>query len=95
MVNLVQPLEYESGLFAGYPFTTGTQKAAKLSNKNSSFNWVHSILTESRNASHSTNYSQIHATIFPSSSLLPRKPATAHNSSIRSDEGLTLEASAF
>ena len=48
-----------------------------------------------RNASHSTNYSQIHATIFPSSSSLPRKPTTLHNSSICSDEGLTLEMSAF
>ena len=42
-------------LFAGYPYTRGTQKAAKISNKNSSFNWVHSILTGSMNTSHSTN----------------------------------------
>jgi len=41
--------------FAGYPYTTGTQKAAKVSNKNSSFNWANSILTGSMNASHSTN----------------------------------------
>ena len=33
----------------------GTQKATKISNKNSSFNWVHSILTGSMNASHTTN----------------------------------------
>ena len=42
-------------LFAGYPYTTGTQKAAKISNKNSFFNWVHSLHTELMNASHSTN----------------------------------------
>jgi len=41
--------------FAGYPYTTETQKAAKVSNKNSSFNWLLSILTELMNASHSTN----------------------------------------
>ena len=42
-------------LFAGYPYTTGTQKAAKISNKNSFFNWVHSHHTELMNTSHSTN----------------------------------------
>ena len=42
-------------LFAGYPYTTGTQKAAKISNKNSFFNWVHSLHTELMNASQSTN----------------------------------------
>ena len=41
--------------FAGYPYTTGTQKAAKVSNNNSFFNWVHSLHTELMNASHSTN----------------------------------------
>ena len=41
--------------FEDYPYATGTQKAAKVSNKNSSFNWVHSIHTGSKNASHSTN----------------------------------------
>ena len=53
LIFLITPTRWQ---FAGYPFTTGTQKAAKLSNKNSSFNWVHSILTESMNASHSTNF---------------------------------------
>ena len=38
-----------------YPYTRGTQKAAKISNKNSFFNWVHSLHTELMNASHSTN----------------------------------------
>ena len=44
-------------LYAGYPYTTGTQKAAKTSNKNSLFNWVHSLHTGSAatNASHPTN----------------------------------------
>ena len=42
-------------LFAGYPYITGTQKSAKISNKNSFFNWVHSPHTELMNASHSTN----------------------------------------
>ena len=40
---------------AGYPFTTRTQKAAKISNKNFSFTWVHSLHAELMNASHSTN----------------------------------------
>ena len=42
-------------LFAGYPYTTETQKAAKVSTKNSFFNWVHSLHTELMNPSHSTN----------------------------------------
>ena len=42
-------------LFAAYPYTTETQKAVKISNKNLFFNWAHSIHTESMNASHSIN----------------------------------------
>ena len=38
-----------------FAHSTGTQKAAKISNKNSSFNSVHSLHTELMNASHSTN----------------------------------------
>jgi len=42
--------------FAGYPNTTETQIAAKISNKNySSFNWVHPIHMGSMIASHFTN----------------------------------------
>ena len=41
-------------LLTGYPYTTGTQKAAKISNKNF-FNWVHLLHTELMNATHSTN----------------------------------------
>ena len=52
-------------LFAGYPYTTGKRKAAKISNKNSAFNWVHSLHTELMNASHPLIYLQIHVTIFP------------------------------
>ena len=36
-------------------YTTGTQKAVKISNKNSSFNSVHSLHTGLVSASHSTN----------------------------------------
>ena len=38
--------------FAGFPYTTETQKAAKISNKSAYFNWVHYILTKSMNATH-------------------------------------------
>ena len=41
--------------FWAYPYTTETQKAVKISNKNLFFNWAHSIHTESMNASHSIN----------------------------------------
>ena len=78
--------------------TTGTQKAAKMSNNNSSFTWVPSIFTESMNASHPLVYSQIHVIIFPTKAKLLYtliKTNSTHNSSIRSDEGLTLETSAF
>ena len=57
------------------------------------------ILTVSMNAFHSTNlfccFSPYQA---PANSVAPPsvyKPHTTHNSSIRSDEGLTLETSAF
>ena len=46
---------HQTWLFAGYPYTTGTQKAAKISSKNSFFNWVYSLHTELMNASDSTN----------------------------------------
>ena len=53
LVFLITPTT--TRLFAGYSYTKGTQKAAKISNKNSFFNWVHSLHTELMNASHSTN----------------------------------------
>ena len=37
-----------------YPYSAGTQKAARISNKNSFFNWAHSTHTGSMKASHST-----------------------------------------
>ena len=49
---LITPTTWQ---FAAYPNTTQTQKAVKISNKNSSFNWVHSIHKELTNASLSTN----------------------------------------
>ena len=76
-------------LFASFPYTTGTQKAAKISNKNSFFNWVHSLHTELMNASHSTNLFKNSCDHISTNGKAP------HNSSIRSDEGLTLETSAF
>ena len=77
---------------AGYFYTTETQKAAKISNKNSSFNWVHSLQMESMNASHFAN---LFTNSWQSSSTLSYQHITSHNSSIRSDEGLMLEMSAF
>ena len=38
-----------------HPYTTGTRKAAKISNENSFLNWVDSLHMELMNASHSTN----------------------------------------
>ena len=48
--------------FAGFPYTTKTQKAAKILNRNSSFNWVHSPHTGFMNA-FALIYSQINVTI--------------------------------
>ena len=42
-------------LFASYLYTTRTQKAETISEKNLSFNWVHSLHKGSMNASHSTD----------------------------------------
>ena len=42
-------------LVVGYPNTTETQKVARILNKNSSSNRIHSIHTGSMNDSHSTN----------------------------------------
>ena len=83
-------------LFAGYSYTTERRKAAKFSNKNSFFNWVHSLHTELMNASHSTNLfanSCDHNSTNGKASLHSHN--TPHISSIRSDEGLTLKTLAF
>ena len=50
--------------------STKTQKTAKISSKNIFQQGIHSIHTESRNASDSINFSQIHVTIFPSMTKL-------------------------
>ena len=42
-------------LFAGYAYTTEAQKATKVSNKNSFFNWLPSLYRELMNASYFTN----------------------------------------
>ena len=72
----------------GLPLHHGKTESPKISNKNSFFNWVHSLHTELMNASHSTNSFTNYLYTF----ILTTTP---HNSSIRSDEGLTLETSAF
>ena len=79
-----------------YPYSAGTQKAAKISNKNSSSNWEHSLHTGLMNASHSTN-------LFTNScDRISKAPPHSHinlqrrtSNSIHSVEGLTLETSAF
>ena len=78
---------------------SGSLKAVKLQNKNLFFKSALLILTVSMNSFHSTNlfccFSRYQA---PANSVAPPsvyKPHTTHNSSIRSDEGLTLETSAF
>ena len=83
-------------IFADYPYTTEKRKAAKFSKKNSLFNWVHYLHTELMNASHSTNLftnSCYHISTNGKVPLLSH--ITPRISSIGSDEGLTLETSAF
>ena len=78
---------------------TGTQKAAKISNKNSFFNWVHSLHTELMNASHSTNlFTNTCDHISTNGKALLHCHINHNNPQflyICSDEGLTLETSAF
>ena len=84
--------------FAAFPYTLAVRKAAKHKNKNSSFKSALYIPTVSTSAFHSTNlflFSRHHT---PTDSVAPfstYKPHTTRNSSNRSDEGLTLETSAF
>ena len=82
----------------GLSTTPREHRAAKISNKNSSFNWVRSKHTGSMKVSHSTNLFSSSCHLIStrhSSSTLPYELARPHNSSIRSDEGLTLETAAF
>ena len=54
--TLIFPITPTTALtISGLSYTTGIQKAPEISNKNSFFNWVHSLHTEFMNASHSTN----------------------------------------
>jgi len=95
LIFLISPIT--TWLFVGYPYTMGTQKATKISNKNSSFNCLHSLHTKWMNASHSTKVftnSCDHVSTNDKASL--HTHITPQNSSIRSDEGLTLKTkSAF
>ena len=82
----------------GLSLYQGSLKAAKLQDKNLFFKSSLLILMVSTNAFHSTNLfccfhitwhqpiAQLHLSVY--------KPHTTHNSSIYSDEGLTLETSA-
>ena len=81
------------------PYIKEALKAVKLKNKNLFFKSALLILTVLMNAFPSTNlfccFSRYQA---PANSVAPPsvyKPHTTHNSSICSDEGLTLETSAF
>ena len=76
----------------------GNTESRKNLEQKSSFNQVHSILTESMNASHSINLftnSCHHISTNGKVPPHPHKNQHHHNSSIRSDERLTLETSAF
>ena len=75
-----------------------TENRKNLEEKKSSFNWAHSLHMGSMSAPHSTYlFSKFMSSYFhqwQTSSTLPYKPKTLHNSSICSDEGLTLKTSA-
>ena len=79
---------------------TYTQKALKILNKTSSFNYVHSIRTESMKHSHSINL-LIHNFMSPyfhqcqSSLTSSYKPKTTRKSFVRTGAVLTLKKSAF
>ena len=80
---------------AVYPYTTGTQKAAEISDKNSSLYWVHSIRTKSMSTSHLFTNSCHHISTNCKTPPYPHKTNNTYNSYIRSDKGLTLETPAF
>ena len=76
-----------------FPYIRVPQTAAKTQSKDSFLTSAPLIPTASTNAFHS-----IKLFLFFANSTAPcsvYKPSTTHNSSIRSDEGLTLETSAF
>ena len=88
-------------LFAAFPYIRVPQTAAKIWRKDSFFKSAPLIPTASTNAFHSINqliYSCFSRYQVPTNSVAPSsvyKVYTTHNSSICSDEGLTLETSAF
>ena len=82
-------------LFAAFPYIRVPQTAAKIWSKDSFFKSAPLIPTASTNAFHLINFSRYQV---PTNSVAPSsvcKAYTTHNSSICSDEGLTLETSAF
>ena len=85
-------------LFAAFPYIRVPQTAAKIWSKDSFFKSAPLIPTASSNAFHSINFSCFSRDQVRTSSVAPSsvsKAYTTHNSSICSDEGLTLETSAF
>ena len=86
-------------LFAAFPYIRVPQTAAKIWSKDSSFKSVPLIPTASTNAFHSINlFLFFSGDQVPTNSVAPSsvyKAYTTHSSSICSDEGLTLETSAF
>ena len=85
-------------LFAAFPYIRVPQTAAKIWSKDSFFKSAPLIPTASTNAFHSINLFLFSRDQVPTNSVAPSsvyKAYTIHNSSICSDEGLTLETSAF
>ena len=85
-------------LFAAFPYIRVPQTAAKIWSKNSFFKSAPLIPTASTNAFHSINlflFFTLPSSHQQCSSSSGCKAYTTHNSSICSDEGLTLETSAF
>ena len=85
-------------LFAAFLCIRVPHTAAKIWSRNSFFKSAPLIPTASTNAFHSIIYSCFSRDQVPTNSVAPSsvyKAYTTHNSSICSDEGLTLETSAF
>ena len=85
-------------LFVAFPYIRAPQTAAKIWSKNSFFKSAPLIPTASTNAFHSINLFLFFLDQVPTNSVAPSsvyKAYTTHNSSICSDEGPTLETSAF
>ena len=86
------------GLFAAFPYIRVPQTAAKIWSKNSFFKSAPLIPRHQRTLFIQLIYSYFSRYQVPTNSVAPSsvyKAYTTHNSSICSDEGLTLETSAF